>query len=154
MVGRRRVRFVSLALAASFFAQRMRFVRSWAATLAMLVAAWAGIYVATFRTTITEEAGSAYAFLRYDYTLRWKDAADIYVEQRGGANDWQIVVIDRRRRAYHFDVAELPVEDRDRVMTYMVDRMPPSAFERPPELLRRRSVSGPRAIGLFEDQQI
>ena len=143
---------LALALFAALRAKRLR--RRWPLTLAAFVAAWAGIYVATFHATITEESGSAYAFLRYDHTIRWKDASDIYLEQRGGGRDWQIVVVDRERRAYNFDVAELSVEDRDRVMGYMVDRMPKSAFQRPPELLKRRSAEGARPAGFFADQQI
>jgi hypothetical protein len=144
----------SLGLTAYVGLRRRRLARAWPVTLAALVAAWAGIYVATFRIAITDESGSGYAFLRYDHTVRWKDAADIYLEQRGGASDWQIVVIDRHRRAYNFDVAELPLEQRDRVMAYMVDRMPASAFDRAPELLKRRSAAGARTVGLFGDQQI
>jgi hypothetical protein len=143
----------SLAVAGLFVVVRKRRTRVWPVSLAVLVAAWAGIYVATFRTAITDEAGSAYAFLRYDHAVRWKDAADIYLE-RNAAGDWQIVVLDRARRPYNFDVSELPVEERDRVMTYMVDRMPKSAFEPAPELLKRRSASDTRTVGLFGDQQI
>ena len=142
------------ALAAYGFVRRARIPRLWPVTLAVVVAAWASGYVATFRTTITDEDGSVYAFLRYDHTVRWKDATDIYLEHRGGGSDWQIVVIDRQRRAYNFDVAELSIEDRDRVMAYMVDRMPATAAESPPELLKRRSADGARPAGWFGDQQI
>jgi hypothetical protein len=143
---------VALALVAAFCSTRLR--RRWPITLAAFVAAWAGIYVATFQATITNESGSAYAFLRYDHTIRWKDATDIYLEHRGAGRDWQIIVVDRERRVYNFDVAELAIEDRDRVMGYMVDRMPQSAFQRPPELLKRRSAEGTRPAGFFGDQQI
>lgn len=145
---------VALALATYAVVRRRRMPRAWPVTIAVVVAAWAGIYVATFRTTVDDGGGSAYAFLRYDHSVRWKDAVDIYLEQRGGGHDWQIVVVDRHRRSYNFDVAELSVEDRDRVMAYMVDRMPATAFARPPELLRRRAATGPRTVGLFPDQQI
>ena len=141
-------------LAASAIVRRAHIRRRWPVTLAVMVAAWAGVYVWTFKTTVTDEAGSVYAFLRYDHTVRWRDAADIYLEQRGGSSDWQIVVIDKQRRAYSFDVAELSIEDRDRVMAYMVDRMPAGAFARPPELLKRRSADGARPAGWFGDQQI
>ena len=141
-------------LAAYGFVRRSRIPRLWPVTLAVVFAAWASVYVSTFRTTITDEDGSVYAFLRYDQTVRWKDVADIYLEHRGGASDWQIVVIDRERRAYNFDVAELSIEDRDRVMAYMVDRMPVTASEPAPELLKRRSAEGARPAGWFGDQQI
>jgi hypothetical protein len=145
---------LALALAAYAVVRRRRMPRAWPATIAVVVAAWTGIYVATFRTTVDDAGGSAYAFLRYDQAVRWKDAVDIYLEQRGSGQDWQIVVIGRDRRSHNFDVAELSADDRDRVMAYMVDRMPASAFDRPPELLRRRAASGPRTMGLFPDQQI
>jgi hypothetical protein len=143
---------IALALFPAFRATRLR--RRWPLTLAAFVAGWAGIYVATFHATITEESGSTYAFLRHNHTIRWKDASDIYLEHRAGGRDWQIVVTDRERRAYNFDVAELSIEDRDRVMGYMVDRMPSSAFQRSPELLKRRSAEGARPAGFFADQQI
>ena len=131
---------------------RARIQRRWPVSLAIVFAAWAGIYVATFRTTIGIDTGSVYAFLRYDHTVQWKDAADIYLEQHGG--DWRIVVLDRHRRAFDFDVAELSVEDRDRLMAYMVDRMPASAFGRPAELMKRHAPSATRAVGFLGDQQI
>jgi hypothetical protein len=143
----------ALALAAYAVLRRRRMPNAWPVALAIAVAAWAGIYVATFRTTVNDAGGSAYAFLRYDHAVRWKDAADIYLEHRGGGHDWQIVVMDRQHRSYNFDVAELTVEDRDRVMAYMVDHMPPDAFDRP-ELRKRRSAVGARPVGLFADQQI
>jgi hypothetical protein len=141
------------ALAAYGLVRRRHLARRWPVTLAVLFAAWAAIYVATFKTMLTDESGSAYAFLRYDHTVRWKDAADIYLE-RGNNGEWQIIVIDRQRRVYNFDVAELTVDQRDRVMAYMVDRMPPSTFSRAPELLKRHSTTGTRTVGLFGDQQI
>lgn len=128
--------------------------RRWPISLATVVAAWAGLYFATFNATITPESGSVYAFLRYDHSVRWQDAADIYLEHRGGAAEWHIVVIDRHRRAFDFNVADLSIEDRDRVMTYMVDRMPESAFRRAPALMKREASQGARPIGLFSDQQI
>ena len=131
---------------------RARLRRRWPASVAIMFAAWAAFYVATFKAVVTDEAGSAYAFMRYDHTVRWKDAADIYLERRGG--DWQIVVIDRSRRAYRFDVAELSIDERDRVMAYMVDRMPESAFRPAPELLKREAPAGARPAGFFADQQI
>ena len=145
---------VAAALGTYAIARGARIPRRWPITLAILVTGWAAVYVATFRTTITDEGGSVYAFLRYDHSVRWKDAADIFLEHGGAGSAWQIVVIDRQRRAYSFDVAELSIEDRDRVMAYMVDRMPASAFARPPELLKRRSAEGTRPAGWFGDQQI
>ena len=148
--------FAALALGVGVYTvvRRARIRRRWPLGLAIVFAAWAAIYVGTFKATITDETGSAYAFLRYDHAVRWKDAADIYLEHRGGRSDWQIVVIDRQRRAYRFDVAELSIDDRDRVMAYMVDRMPASAFQRAPELLKRHASPGPRHAGFLADQQI
>jgi hypothetical protein len=143
---------MAVALAVYGIRRRTRIPRLWPVTLAVVFAVWAGVYVSTFKTTVTDESGSVYAFLRYDHTVGWKDAADIYLEHRGG--DWQIVVIDRQRRPYRFDVAELSAEDRDRVMAYMVDRMPAQAFAPAPELLKRRSAEGARPAGWFGDQQI
>lgn len=142
----------TLALAALAVFGRARLRRRWPVSVAIVFAAWAAVYVATFRATVTEEGGSAYAFLRYDHTVRWKDAADIYLERRGA--DWQIVVIDAQRRAYPFDVGELSIGERDRVMAYMVDRMPETAFRPAPELLRREAPSGARPAGFLSDQQI
>jgi hypothetical protein len=127
--------------------------RRWPMTVAVLVAAWAGAYFATFKATLNEQTGSVYAFLRYDHAVRWKDAADIYLEQRGGAN-WHIVVLDRERRAFDFNVADLSIDDRDRIMAYMVDRMPESAFARDPTLLKRQAPHGPRPASFLGDQQI
>ncbi|MGZ9066904.1 MAG: hypothetical protein ACXW2I_16425 [Burkholderiales bacterium] len=97
--------------------------------------------------------GSVYALLRYDHAVRWKDAADIYLEQRGGVN-WHIVVLDRERRAFDFNVADLSIDDRDRIMAYMVDRIPESAFARDPTLLKRQAPHGPRPASFLGDQQI
>jgi hypothetical protein len=133
---------------------RSRLRRAWPISVATLVALWAGLYFVTFKATITDEAGSVYAFMRYDHTVRWKDAADIYLEQRSGAHDWYIVVLDRQRRSFDFNVAELSIDDRDRVMAYMVDRMPGSAFQRAPALLKRQAPLGPRPASFLSDQQI
>jgi hypothetical protein len=132
---------------------RHRIRRVWPLSVAMLFAAWAGIYFATFSATITAEAGSVYGFLRYDDSVLWKDAADIYLERRGGG-DWHIVVLDQQRREFDFNVADLTIDDRDRVMAYMVDRMPDTAFPRAPALLKRQAPQGARRVGLFSDQQI
>lgn len=133
---------------------RSRFRRRWAMSIAVMLAAWSGLYFLTFKATITDEAGSVYAFLRYDYRIPWKDAADIFLEQRGSGRDWHIVVIDRRRNAFDLNVAELSIDDRDRVMAYIVDRMPESAFRREPALMKRQAPQGARAVGWFGEQQI
>jgi hypothetical protein len=127
--------------------------RRWAITVAVIVSAWAGAYFATFKATLDDQAGSVYAFLRYDHSVRWKDAADIYLERRGGA-DWYIVVLDSKRRAFDFNVADLTIEDRDRIMAYMVDRMPASAFARDPALLKREAPYAARRASSLTDQQI
>jgi hypothetical protein len=130
---------------------RDRIRRRWPLVAATVIASWAGLYFTTFSTIITAEAGSAYGFLRYDHSVRWHDAADIYLERRGG--EWAIVVRDRSARAYDFYVGDLTVEQRDRVMTYMVDHMPPSAFH-PDTALLKREASGARPVSLFSDQQL
>ena len=130
---------------------RRRARRHWPLIAAALIASWAGVYFTTFSTTITAEAGRVYGFLRYDDSVRWRDATDIYLERRGG--EWTIVVQDRHGLAHAFDVGDLGVEDRNRVMTYMVDRMPQSAF-RPDTALLKREGGGPRPVSLFSDQQI
>lgn len=127
--------------------------RRWPITVAVILSLWAGAYFGTFKATLNEQAGSLYAFMRYDHTVRWKDAADIYLEQRAGA-DWHIVVVDRERRAFDFNVADLSIDDRGRMMAYMVDRMPQSAFERDPALLKRQAPSGTRPASFLPDQQI
>ena len=144
---------VATALAVGALVRRPRGRGQWALPTAAVVAAWAGLYFATFNVTITNETGSVYAFMRYDQDVRWKDAADIYLERRGG-EDWHIVVLDKKRRAFDFSVADLPLEERDRVMAYMVDRMPPDAFTAAAPLLKREAAEGMRQIGLFADQQI
>ncbi|HYC47298.1 MAG TPA: hypothetical protein VED01_17625 [Burkholderiales bacterium] len=151
--------WIAIALAAATAAlvvfavvRARKLKRRWPLSLAVVFAAWACVYVATYRMSVSEESGAAYAFLRFDHVVRWNDAADIYLEQHGG--DWRIVVIDRARRAFAFDVAELSIDQRDRVMAYMVDRMPQSAFPRAPELLRRHAGPGPRPASFFSDQQI
>src|SRR5690242_761570 len=63
----------ALALAAYAVLRGRRMRRAWPVTLAVIVAAWAAIYVATFSTTVNDDGGSAYAFLRYDHTVHWKD---------------------------------------------------------------------------------
>jgi hypothetical protein len=142
------------ALLAAALIARSRLRRGWAIGVATLVALWAGVYFTTFRATITDEAGSVYAFLRHDHTIRWKDAADIYLERRNGERDWHIVVLDRHRQTFDFDVAELSVQDRERVMAYMLERMPTGASERTPALLRRQAPARARPAGLLGDQQI
>ena len=139
----------ALALAALAFAPRARIRRRGPIVAAMLVAAWGAIHLATFRMTITNDAGTAYAFLRYEHNVRWRDAQDIYLE-RAASGDWRIVVIDREHRAFDFDVADLAVADRDRVMAYMADRMPQSAFA--PELMKRRAPHGARPASFAGEQ--
>jgi hypothetical protein len=142
------------ALCACAIFSRKRVRARWAVGVATVVATWAGIYFATFNARITNDAGSVYAFLKHDHSIRWKDASDIYLERRSGARGWQIVVLDRQRRAFAFDVADLSVDDRDQVLAYMVDRMPPDAFPREPALLKRKAPDHARRVGLFADQQI
>lgn len=144
---------VAVALAACAIRARRQLRRIGPVSVATIVAAWAGLYFATFTATLTADTGSVYAFLRYDHAVRWEDAADIYLEQRGGGSDWHIVVLDRQRRAFDFNVADLSIEDRDRVMAYMVDLVPDSTFSRSPALLKRQAPQGPRPVGLFSDQQ-
>jgi hypothetical protein len=127
--------------------------RRWTVSVATVIAVWSGLYFATFNTTITREAGTVYGFLRYDHSIRWQDAVDIYLEQRGGGN-WHIVVLDTHRHTFDFDVADLSIDDRDRVMAYMVDQMPDTAFPRAPALMKRQGPIGTRRVGLFADQQI
>ncbi|HEX2827262.1 MAG TPA: hypothetical protein VHP37_13015 [Burkholderiales bacterium] len=129
--------------------ERRRLRRNWPLIAAGAMASWACVYFATFDATITRDAGSVYGFLRYDQSVRWKDAADIYLERRG--SDWTIVVRDRNARAYDFNVGDLSIEDRDRVMAYMVDRMPADAFRRDATVLRREG-DGPRPASFFSDQ--
>lgn len=147
-----------LLIAAALFAHavvaRNRIRRRWPISLATVIAAWAGMYFSTFNTTITAESGSTYAFMRYDHSVRWKDASDIYLEHGSGASDWTIVVLDRQRRPFEFNVADLSIEDRDRVMAYIVDRMPEHAFGRGPALLKREAPPGMRSISVYSDQQI
>jgi hypothetical protein len=144
---------VAIALFSYAAFARKRIRRRWPISLATLLAAWAGLYFATFNTTITAESGSTYAFMRYDHSVRWKDASDIYLERRGGGSDWNIVVVDGKRRTFEFNVSDLSIDDRDRVMAYIVDRMPENAF-RAPALLKREAPVGIRTIGVFSDQQI
>lgn len=132
---------------------RERVRRRWTLSAATVIAAWAGLYFATFSATITDESGSISAFLRGQHTVQWKDAADIYLERSRGDRDWYIVVVDTQRRRFDFNVADLSIDDRDRVMAYMVDRMPESAFPRSPALLKRQAPFAPRPVGLFSDQQ-
>ena len=128
-----------------------RRVRRWPFFAAAAIASWAGVYFATFSATITADAGRVYGFMRYEQTVRWQDARDIYLEHASGR--WTIVVRDRNGRAFDFDVADLTIEQRDRVMTYMVDRMPESAFHRDTTVLRREGP-GPRPASFSSDQQI
>ena len=130
-----------------------RIRRRWTLSAATVVAAWAGLYFSTFSAIIAHESGSVCALFRCQQSVDWKDAADIYLERSRGDRDWRIVVIDRQHRSFDFNVADLSIDDRDRVMAYMVDRMPDSAFPRSPALLKRQAPSGPRPVGLFSDQQ-
>ena len=141
--------FALLAVAAIAYSRIAR--RRWALIAAALMSSWAAVYFTTFSTTITNDAASVYGFLRYGHSVRWHDARDIYLERRGG--DWTIVVRDRDDRAYDFNVGDLPIEARDRVMAYMADRIPESAFRRDSALLKREA-EGARPVSLFSDQQI
>ena len=145
--------FVLLSLVAAGYAllTRRRARRRWPFIAAAALSSWAAVYFTTFSTTLTAESGSVYGFLRYDHSVRWVDARDVYLQRRGG--EWTIVVQDRDSRAHEFDVGDLSVEERDRVMTYMVDRMPANAF-RPDSALLRREGPGARPVSLFSDQQI
>jgi hypothetical protein len=145
--------FVVLAAVAIGWAMlpRRRARRRWPFFTAAAIASWAAIYVATFSATITADAGRVYGFLRYDYSVRWQDARDIYLEHSSGR--WTIVVRDRNDSTFDFDVADLSVEQRDRVMAYMVDRMPESAFHRDTTVLKREGP-GPRSVSFSSDEQI
>jgi hypothetical protein len=135
----------ALLLAATGLAARAIFSRRrgrWALGIATVIAAWAGTHFATFEATISNEAASTYAFLRYDHGIRWKDATDIYLEQRGSGRGWRIVVLDRA------------VDERDQVLAYMVDRMPREAFPRERAFLKRHAPNHARRVGYFSDQQI
>src|SRR5688572_22164066 len=70
------------------FVTRGRARRRWPLIAATLIASWAGIYFSTFNATIGAETGSVYGFLRYDHSVRWQDARDVYLERRGG--EWTI----------------------------------------------------------------
>jgi hypothetical protein len=129
-----------------------RMHRRWPLSLAVVFATWAAVYAATYRVSVNDEAAGAYAFLRFDHTLRWKDAADIYLERHGAA-EWRIVVTDRERRSHAFDVAELSHEERERVLAYMLARMPDGAVTSAPQLMRRHA-SPARTAGFPGDQQI
>ena len=134
---------------AVFGATMMR--RRWIIGVATVVAAWAGLYFATFNATLTNEAGSVYVFLGHPRVVQWQDAKDIYLERRG--REWRIVVLQTEKRPFELNVADLSVGDRDRIMAYMVDRMPENAFPRSPALLRRHAPGGPRPAGYLSDQQ-
>jgi hypothetical protein len=146
-----------LAAAGAFMACAVigsrRIRRRWTLTVATAVAAWSGLYFATFNATLTHDSGSVSAFMASAHTVYWKDAADIYLEQRGSGHDWHIVVLDVRQRPFDFNVADLSINDRDRVMAYMVDRMPETAFARSPTLMKRQAPYGPRPVGLFSTPQ-
>ena len=60
---------------------------------------------------------------------------------------------DRSARAYDFNVGDLSIEERDRVMAFMVDRMPASAF-RPDATVLKREGDGPRPASFSSDQPI
>jgi hypothetical protein len=139
-----------LALA---FVRATRVKRRWPFCVAVVFAAWAAIYAATYRVNVSDDAAHAYAFMRFDHTVRWNDAADIYLEQRDGAGK-QIVVTDRARRLYVFDVAELSREECERVLAYMVARMPAGSLARAPQLMRRHAAPAVRPPGSFGDQRI
>jgi hypothetical protein len=144
---------VAAALAAVAVLARRRLWRRWPVSAAIVVAAWAGVYFTTFNATLTADSGRVYGFMRYDHALDWKDAIDVYLERSTGAGEWRIVVLDRNRREVEFSVADLAVEERDRVMAWIVDRMPESAFRRAPALLKREGGDA-RRVSLFPDQQI
>ena len=128
--------------------------RRWPIVLATAVAIWAASYFITFRVMLDDKAGSVYAFWGGDRSIRWQDATDIYLEHRGGATDWYVVVLDTQRRPFDFEVGDLSVEDRHRILAWMVDRMPPGASSDKPALLQRHAPYGPRRASLFSDQQI
>src|SRR5688572_4950368 len=86
------------ALLAYAIVRGRRMQRRWPLSLAVVFATWAAVYAATYRMSVNDDAAGAYAFLRFEHIVRWKDAADIYLERRGGA-EWQIVVRDHARRS-------------------------------------------------------
>lgn len=132
-----------------------RFVRRrWPVVFAGFVALWAAGYFMSFTATLDQEAGSVYVFPGPQQSIRWQDAADVYLEHRGGGSDSRIVVLDAQRRMFDLDVANLSLDDRQRVMEYMVDRIPPGASGRTPALLERQAPAGARRVSLFSDQQI
>src|SRR5687767_8790141 len=78
------------ALLVFAFVRGSRIRRRWPLSLAVVFAAWATVYVATYRVNVEDDAARGYAFLRFDHAVRWKDAIDLYLEQGGG--DSRIVV--------------------------------------------------------------
>ena len=146
------VLFALLALVAVAYTAiaRRRLKRYWPLLAAAAISSWAGVYFMTFSATFDAEGGAVYGFMRYDHSVRWRDARDVYLERSGG--DWTIVV-RAERGAYELNVGDLAAEARDRVMAYIVDRMPASAF-RPDTALLKREGDGPRPVSFFSDQQI
>jgi len=121
--------------------------------VASVVAAWAGLYFATFNATITHETGSVSAFMHDQRAMQWKDAKDLYLERRGSERDSRIIVLDARGQPFEIGVGDLSIADRDRLMAYIVDHVPDSAFPRSPSLLKRHAPNGTRRVGVFSDQQ-
>jgi len=146
--------FAGIAVAALSLLGRRIIRRRWPIVLAAAVSMWAATYFLTFRAALDDQAGSIYAFPYSGWSIMWKDATDVYLEHRGGGTDWHIVVRDAQRRPFEFEVGDLSIEDRHRLMAFMVDRMPPGASSGEPALLLRRAPYGPRRASLLSDQQI
>lgn len=141
------------ALVAVAVLARSRLKRRWPVSAAVVIAAWAAVYFATFNATLTAESGRVYGFMRYNDAMHWKDAIDVYLERSAAAGEWRIVVLDRNRRQVHFNVADLSAEERDRVIAYIVDRLPANVFRSEPTLLKRDAPDA-RRVTFLPDQQI
>lgn len=142
---------LAVILVAVIWFRRAPMRRRWTAFAAIVVAGWSGLYFATFQAKIGPQAASVYAFMQHDRVFSWTDAAEVYLEQRGG-QDAQIVLVDRQRRVLAVNVADLDERDRERLVAYMVTRVASNGGHRSPTHVDRHAPA--RSQNLFNDQQI
>ena len=100
--------------------------KRWGILVVAVLLAWAGIYFATFKATLTAESGLVYGFLRYNERIDWRDAAAAAVVQRSGKGgpSYFLVVAGRTGGEFELPLGGLNDGERQRVITYVLSKLP------------------------------
>lgn len=100
--------------------------KRWGILVVAAMLAWAGIYFATYKTTLTAESGRVYGFLFYNERIDWTDAAAATLRQKQakGGPSYFIVVARKSGGEFELPLGGLNDGERQRVVEYVYARMP------------------------------